>query len=280
MSYHKGLKRSTPSKIAHRLGAHQHPAIGMALSAGPRGSAELTPCARLDQGRSSTCHAHAAAAACWTAFNAAGKPLPWVPSPLLIASTTYADLRSATNPVGPLPALIDDGAELQDDANAMTAWGIGPLILAPTIDGRYSDVENTPETGIFHEPDTSQLQIAGEKIIDGEYAIPIDRNAPLIAAASLDAGIPLWEGGAVNAEWENLGPNDVAQASAGTGDSGHSQYINGYRINKSWTGPAGMEFEFLYQGSWGNSWAMNGAVWVYSAFLLTRWSLWPFAVVS
>lgn len=277
MAYGRGLKPSTPSKVAHRLGAHLHADIAAALAAGPRGAARLVPCQRMDQGQTGTCHAHSGAASVWTAFNAKGKPLAFVPSPRIIASCTYADVRTATLPAGQtnLPLLTDDGAELQDDANAMKTWGIAP-ILDPTTDGRFSDCENDPADNTFPEPDTAQLQIAGKDLIDGEYMIPVDNSAPKTVAACLDAGVPVWVGFYVDSAFENLGPNDVAAAPNMNDPSGggHAVYLSGYRTN------AAGKFEYRMENSWGSGWADGGACWVSTAWLLVCWNLWPMAVAS
>jgi hypothetical protein len=270
----KGLHRSTPARIAHRLGGHTHPKIAAALAAGPRGSANLTTCQRLDQGNSSTCHAHSAAAAIWTSFNAAGKPLSFVPSPLVIASTTYADLRAKATAVPPFPKLTDDGAQLQDDADAIAMWGLAP-VSAPTKDGRFSDVENYTD-GAFPEPDTSTLQVAGESLADGEYQIAVDASAHNVVAASLDVGIAVWLGVFVDSAFEQLGPNDIAQPANASDPSGggHALFLSGYRTAQDGS------FEFLIVNSWGYGWANNGTVWASTRWLLSCWDLWPMSVVA
>lgn len=276
MRYGKGLKRSTPAKVAHRLGAHLHPRIAAALAAGPRGSADLTPCQRLDQGQTGTCHAHSCAAAIWTAFQAAGKPMSFVPSPRTIASCTYADTRALSTPQGqPLPPLTDDGAELQDDANAVKTWGVAP-IQAPTTDGRFSDCENDPPDNVFPEPDPTQLQIGAADLISGEYAANVDATLPNVVAASLDAGIPVWIGFFVDSAFENLGPNDIAQPpnTSDPNGGGHAVYLSGYRTNS-----AG-QIEVRLQNSWGPNWADNGAVWCSTAWLLAVWDAFPMAVTA
>jgi papain like protease len=274
--FSRGLKRTTPSKVAHRLKAHLHPAIAAALRTGPRGSAQLTPCPRMDQGATGTCHAHSCGAAIYTAFTAAGKGLSFVPSPRMIASCTYADVRaSSLAPGANLPPLTDDGAELQDDATAVANWGVAP-IQSPTSDGRYSDVENDPPNNIFPEPDPMQLQMGAQDLISGEYSIAVDKNAPLTVAASLDSNIPVWVGFVVDSAFENLGQYDVAQA-PNTNDQnggGHAVYLSGYRTS------SGGSLEFRLENSWGSGWGDSGAVWCSTAWLLATWDLFPMTVVS
>lgn len=275
MAFAKGLKPSTPSKVAHRLGAHLHPEIAAALAAGPKGSANLTPCQRMDQGQSGTCHSHSCAASIWTAQNAKGNATI-IASPLLMASTTYADVQRSTAPAGqPMPPLQDTGAELQEAATAVAKWGIAP-IHAPTADGRFSDVPNDPPDNSFPEPDIEQLQIAGTDLISGEYQIAIDSSAPKMVAASLDAAIPVWVGFYCDSAFEALGANDIAPAPNlnDPNGGGHAVYLSAYRA------AADGSFEYLLQNSWGSNWASNGAVWCSTAWLMACWNLWPMAVVA
>lgn len=274
MSYSLGLLRPDPAKSAHRLHASLHASID--ASATPKGAASLTPCERIDQGGTGCCHACSGVAVTWTACNAAGKALAFVPSPRLLASCTYADVRAAANPAGqPFPPLQDTGADLSDDARALATWGIAP-IQAPTSDGRFCDIENDPPNNVFPEPDTSQLQIAGSNLIAGEYQIPVDANAPKLCALALDAGIPIWLGFLCDSAFQALGASDIAQAPNQSDPSagGHAVYISAYRTNASG------QFEWLVQNSWGSGWADNGAVWASTAWLEACWMLWPMAVSS
>jgi hypothetical protein len=267
----KGLFRPDATKEARRIGASLHAALRGA--APPKGQASLTPCPRLDQGESSTCHAHSAAGAIWTACVAAGKALPWIPSPQLIASTTYADVRAATVPAGqPLPPLLDTGADLSDDAAALARWGIAPI--GPPIPGRggLSDVPDDPPSNVFPEVDPSRLVLAGADLISGDYSIPVDANAPTLCAQALDAGIPIWLATGVDTDFENLGPSAIAQPAA-PGSDGHALYLSAYRTASDHS------FEWLVQNSWGSDWAADGAVWASQAWLEACWMLWLMAVV-
>jgi hypothetical protein len=200
-----------------------------------------------------------------------GRPIAFVPSPLLIASTTYADVRSRSAPEGaPLPVLQDTGAELQDDADAVARWGVGPI--GPDIGGRYSDCPDDQEP-LFPEPTVVDLLVAGAELVGGEYAITMDGNAPATVAASLDAGVPVWVGGLVGQAYEQLGPSDIAQPTSvdDTTGGGHAQLITAYRT-------AGSALEFLVVNSWGPYWAFNGTVWASSDWVSALWTAWPLTV--
>jgi hypothetical protein len=272
----KGLKPSTPHKVAHRMGAEAHPAIAAALAAGPKGAADLTPLLpeRLDQGQTETCFAGSLAVGIFVALASAGKPLPFVPSPLLFAATTYADVRAAmTLPSQPLPVLQDTGAEFADAAMAAAKWGAAPM--GPDVQGRHYDVPD--DNGYsFPEPDVSQLQVAGRELIGGEYAITVDASAIDVCCAALDAGIPVWTGGLVGAAYQALTANDIAQPTP-TSDptaGGHAQLLVAYRTN------AAGKREFLVAGTWGAEWALNGTVWASEEWVLSQWDLWPLTVAS
>jgi hypothetical protein len=270
MRFGLGLKPSTPAKIAHRVKADHHGEIQARLLNAPSDFRQLTPCQRMDQGQTSTCHAHSLAAVLWTARNAMGKPIV-IPSPRMIASCTYADVRAALTPAGGgLAPLSDDGAELQDDATAVAGWGIAP-IKAPTSDGRFSDVENTSSTAAFPEPAAEDLEQGASSLLAGEYAITVDSTAPRVVAASIDAGIPVWVGFSVDDAFEALGSNDVAQP-PGSSLGGHAVYLSGYRTNASGF------YEYRLENSWGSGWADSGAVWCSTGWLLACWDLWPCTV--
>ncbi|HLK36901.1 MAG TPA: C1 family peptidase [Polyangiaceae bacterium] len=264
MSFGKGLERCPAEKVAHRF--------QMRATATPKGAGQLTPCQRLDQGQTSTCHAHSLVAAVWTALAAAGTTPPFVGSPRQLAACTYSDVRARRIPVGQtLPTLGDNGADLQDDATALAAWGLAP-IQAPTSDGRFSDCENDPSSGVFPEPDPTQLQRVMQ--VTGEYSIPVDSSAPATVATCIDAGIPVQVGIFIDTAFEELSAGHVAQPAneRDPNGGGHAMYISGYRTNS-----AG-ELEFRVENSWGSTWCEGGACWASTAWLLSAWELFPVAV--
>ena len=270
----RGLKKAHVSRSAHRLRAALHPEIAKVLATGLPSSGSLEPASPMDQGRSSTCFAHAASGAAWTTLAAKGKALAWLPSPLVIASCTYADVRASLIPAGQtLPELQDTGAELPDAATALARWGIAPMGALVGGRGGPSDVPDDPADGSFPEPDQHQVELAGQDLIAGEYSIDVDQDAPGVVAASIVAGIAVWDGGPVNDLYESISGSSLATASCATGEDGHSQYVAKFR-----TGAAGLEF--LYCNSWGTGWGAAGGIWVDTSFLLTRWTLWPMAVAS
>lgn len=282
----KGLHPSTPHRVAHRLGAEQHPLIGAALAATPRGQADLTwalPAIPFSQGGSSTCFAHAFSEFTYGALKIGGKPLSWVPSPLLIASITYESVRARNTPAGqPLPVLVDTGAELQDVADACARYGVGPI--GPDVAGRYSDVPDDQDGVAFPEADAAKLQVAGSELVSGEYAIAINGDAPLLVAAALDANIFVWDGFFCDSTVENLEAGQIAGV-PNESDSNGGGHATGYCAYKTLTADtrtvdgallkAG-EFVFKKRNSWSASFADAGDYWVSSDHVRAAWSLWPF----
>lgn len=269
MNYSKGCKPSTPAKVAHRVSFAGHPAAAAPLTA----SADLgayTP-ARLDQTRTGSCTAHSFGCSCYTALAAAGSPLGFVPSPKTTYACTRAIERSAVTPSGNLPALQDTGAELQDVATIASSIGVKPMV-PPTPEGANSDVWSG---NVNDEPDLTDVEQAAAVLLTGEYKIdPSDPKAPQLVAAAIQAGIPVWIATFVDTAFEQLGPNDIAQA-PNTDDpngGGHAIYLSAFRTN------AQGEIEFRIENSWGTSWADNGAVWASTAWLKSVWEAWPMTV--
>lgn len=269
MAYGKGLKRSTPARVAHRLRATVHPRILAALATGPSNGIELEACPTLNQRGSGTCHAHSYVAARWVAQKANGKPLLWVPSPLALASVTYADMqRKGPTPADGWPVLQDTGAELQDDSDAGKRWGLAQI--GPSPDGTLGDVPDTPEDNSFPEPDIEQLQQAGPNAGDAEYSIAIDSAVIDTAAATLDAKIPIRTAFYCDSAFEQLGPNDVAPApnEADPKGGGHSTYLRAHKLVSG-------KRQFRLENSWGASWCDSGGVWVSEEWMRACWDLHP-----
>ena len=266
MRHGRGLKRSTPSRIAHRssiLGAKR---LTVALS----GGCILDAPAVFDQGPTETCWAHSLAAGLWTSSNASHKPLPWVPSPLDIASMGYSLIRARAMPSGTLPPLSDDGAELQDGDDVVATWGVSAL--RPLVEGRNSDV---PSDTPFPEPDTLQAELMAQHLEVGPYSEPVDSTAPQTVAQCLDSGVAVWVGGLVGAAVQALQPGQIEQPTPESDPTagGHARFIRGYRT------ATGGKFEFLVRNSWGASWCGSGEDWASEEWLLAQWNLFPLAVM-
>jgi hypothetical protein len=269
VSYGKGLVRCAPEKISHRF--HVSHLLGAAASGTPKGAATCTPCAVMDQGQSGTCHAHSLCAAVWSALATAGHTPAFVGSPRQLAGCVYSDVRATSTRVGqPLPKLVDNGADLQDDATALAAWGLAPM-QSPTSDGRYSDVENDPADNTFPEPDPAQLEKAMQ--VTGEYSVPVNGDAPRLVALCLDAGVPVQVGFYVDMAFERLQPGQVAEVPDQNDPQGggHAVYLYRYRTAADGT------YEFRLRNSWG-AWCDGGDCWVSSAWLMAAWELFPCAV--
>ena len=287
----KGLKRCPAWKVAHRMGAHQHPAIAAALKAGPKGSADLSAFYMpiTNQRQTSKCHAHSRAAALRTAYAAAGIPLPFDPSPELIAATTYADVRAAANPTGNLPVLIDDGADLQDSQDATRRWGVCPIgmvagsLAGPAGSDSYTDSPDNTAGKTTPEADLAELRVAGTRLTLPEYMIAGAGSPSIVAGviASLDAGIPVQVGGPVGPGYEAAVAGAIVMAEP-DGD-GHARYEGGYRpitdAEREASGSKGT-YVFYEPGSWGINVAQAG-VWLLSEEAIEAlWEAFPCVVTS
>lgn len=261
-----GLLAHLEVEVEARIAAILHPGIASALNAGPKGHADLSHFlpAPFNQGRSSTCWAHAAAAAFHGAHAIAGKPLYAPPSPLYFAQCVYGARG------GPL---LDTGASLPEAAKAFASLGEVPLQghqqdgntdVPATVDASGNYLEIPPAT----PADTAKGHLAA---FEGEYAISVDEAAPLVIMAALDAGMYVWDGFLVDKAFEDLAPNAVLGAPAGATLGGHSTLYWGYDVTP--LGPI-----FKKRNSWGKSWCRGGDFSVSSAHVLKSWALWPFAV--
>lgn len=276
----KGLQRSDPARIAHRVGAYFEPTIGQALTIEPSGHADLrsfwpTP---FDQGKSETCGPHSAITCAVCTLSAAGEPLGWTPSPLELASCVYADVRASALPPGAqtMPVLVDTGTRLEDIEDAIRRWGLTPI--GPFVRGRFSDVPEgcTSSARPFPEAQLAGLQTAIQ--FTGAYAIGINTNAPRIIAASLDAGIAVQCAGPVGPLYEDESTDPaVAIGADPNAVDGHGTAILSYR-------PIGLKarsafpWEYFSQTSWG-PFGERGGRWVTGEWILSQWSLWPYAIV-
>ena len=266
MDFGRGLKRSTSPRKG-RCTIAGHPLLLSSLS----GGALLAAPPPFDQGQTETCWAHSLAAGLWTSANAQRKTLPFVPSPLAIASLGYGLIRARAILTGELPLLTDDGAELQDGDDVIAQWGVAPL--QAFVDGRNSDV---PEGSPFPEPRPLEVELQGQHLVVGPYSIPVDSNADVRVAQCLDAGIVVWNGGLVGSATQNLQPGQIEQPTPESDSTagGHARFIRGYRENASG------QLEFLVRNSWGASWCGTGECWASTAWLLAQWDLWPLLILG
>jgi hypothetical protein len=151
----------------HRLAARLGFAAAMLAS-----SVSLEPHAPpvMDQGAgehgTGSCTGHAASCASVTSCAAAGRPLPFVPSP----AEGYRNGRAIDrDPSIPLEQqrLTDDGAQPNQVWRGYSEFGV-TAIKAPTPDGRYSDAD--PST-INDEPELGDLEDEALTLLVNEYGI-------------------------------------------------------------------------------------------------------------
>jgi hypothetical protein len=276
-----GLKPSTRGKIAHRLGASQHPLIAASLAAGPVGSQDFSQFIHIfDQGRTSGCWMHSRATLRFAAAQMAGKPIP-LPSPLYGMQCLYAHDRGLdTAPGAPLPPLYDVGAELQDAANVGAEWGDVPYQTPQQGGGTDcpATIDDLGQPIPLPELMAGELELGAKHAFDGEYSIPVDSDAPRLLMATLDAGILVWDGFFASSQVENLGPNDIlGETSRLLPGGGHSNFYTGYDINSQRKYP--IDGPVFFKGNtWGPGWCRDGFYTVNVAHVMSAWDLFVFAV--
>ena len=265
----RGLKPSTPDRIAHRssiLGAKR---LIVALS----GGCILDAPAVVNQTGYEVCWGASLAAGLWTSCNASHKPLPWLPSVLDIVSMGYSLIRARANPTGPLPPLADTGAELQDGDDVIATWGV--TASQPFVGDTNCDLPPYDPASPIPEPDTLQAELMAQRLVVGPYSEPVDSAAPQTVAQCLDSGVAVWVGGLVGAAVQAIQPGQIEQPTPESDPTagGHARFIRGYRT------VAGGHFEYLVRNSWGASWCGSGENWASEEWLLAQWNLFPLAVL-
>lgn len=226
----------------------------------------------LDQGPTGACTGHGGAQGLVIAFAAAGRPLPFVPSP----DGLYRDercLERTKGPDGTFPPLTDEGAEPADLFRAGALCGVR-AIQAPTADGRNSDVD--PAT-VNDEPRLDQSATEALTIITGGYRI--DETAADMAeqvCAALAAKMPVGLGFFCDSRFQAwtpaAGPLNSYNLQDQTG-GGHFVVIVGYRTDAS----GARIFRIL--NSWSALWGDTGFIEVTTAWLrAVAWDLYIFNV--
>lgn len=278
----RGLVRHDPEQDAHRLlAAKEHPAIAARLAADRLGHADLTAFEPpiFDQGPTLACTSHSMPGGIVTAFAAAGTPLkitsgakrgsPFIPSPRQLYAATRAIARARSIPSGlPLPALTDAGATLPDVVNAGALFGVSPMGAA--LEGRVSDLA---ESNVNLEPDSAALEQAATRIITGEYLIAVDDTVADVAAAALEAGLPVWVGFFADSAFESLPAGQIAGAphEPDPNGGGHAVVLVGYQT-------MGGARVFTIRNSWGTGWGNAGRGLVSEAWLRAAWAAYPLQV--
>ena len=209
----------------------------------------------LDQGPTSSCEGHGNSGAVYVALAAAGYRLPWIPSQDGIYKVGRCIDRVPVN--GKLPALSDDGARSSQVVRGMQEYGIRPMSMQRTSDGRFSDVEVAT---VNKEPPLNELIADARTVLVGAYGITSKgKQRSDEVATCLSNGIPVvlavpggaaafqsYTGGVLSALHE---PID------------HCVFVIGF-----YTLPDGSR-AFIIRNSWGEGWGHGGHCVVDESFL-------------
>ena len=209
----------------------------------------------MDQGPTSSCTGHGTAQGLYTSYNAAGTPLPWVPSPLDIYKLPRA-LARRPDAAGNIPALVDEGAMPSDVLDGVARYGVGP-IQAPTSDGRYSDVE---PANVNSEPELLELERDGQTIVTGLHRIDVSAADFIVQLQrAIALGVAVGIGAFVDVAFEDWVPSRGALTNVNLSDpsgGGHWMSCDCYQVLSSGI----VVFELV--SSWGTAPGEGGVFYV------------------
>lgn len=294
------VRPSQPFKLQRRVGLEFHPLVHAALDT-KSGTPNLPQdfdmaqwqLQLLDQGRTGSCtcestpHAAATATAAMVGLGLLeANPLPFVGSPRNMYAAVRGRERALSTPPGTPPAaLTDSGANLSDVFEILAEYGTIPMV-APTPDGRNTDVwssddvsglPNPPPANVNDEPDFLALEQGASHIIVGPYGVdPTAANiSDVLAAALAVGGMPIELATFVDTAFMDLQAGQIAPV-PNTSDpegGGHAIYLSGYQ----WNAQLGQRV-FILTNSWGVSWANAGRCLVGLPWIQSCWELHPMQV--
>lgn len=282
MSLSGGCRRPDPEKLASHPHASAHPQVAARLTAAslPPDADKLPETLIVDQGQEGDCTAASDAASTWTALAAKGTPLPFFPSQRLLYAVTRAIERAAAAAGRTLPELSDTGADMEDVFTAEAEYGVAPMVVDQSPDGRFSDIWG-PDDGpaapnLNGEAELAALFTAATTLIKLDvhaHVIPVDdpnRSDLMAAALDADPPIPIQACGPVGAAFQSMQPGQVLGPTPASDKTqgGHAFYFRAYRTN------ANGEREWLLRNSYGPQWCEAGGCWVSEAFIASCWGLW------
>lgn len=154
-----------------------------------------------DQGGAGSCFGHGISAGIYGAFHAAGKPLPWVPSPASIYRLTRAVTRSRRGQNPAVTPLRDTGSYPVDGFEAVERFGVRPLQeLAAT---RYTDCWGN---AVNAEPVQSELEESDEHLVVGREILTWGLNGGVRVRSALSQKMPVAFGFFVDTAFERWDP--------------------------------------------------------------------------
>lgn len=236
-----------PDRAGHRTTSFaHHPAAKAATTPDAVDHFAAAP-GVFDQGQYGSCTGHGTSAGIVAAFDLAGVPMAFVPSPAGIYDLGRCIDRA---PLTGTP-LTDSGAEPNQVMRGIAEWGVRPM--GPLVEGRYSDCG---AANVNAEPDIAAIETDACHLEIGAYAITsvgADRVADVRKA--LAAGLPVCFGVFVDTAFENWNPADgpvTAPDFADPSGGGHWLCALGYTTQADGTTLV------RFRNSWGTSWGDGG----------------------
>jgi hypothetical protein len=201
-----------------------------------------------DQGQAGSCWAHAQSRGLVITLVSAGKPLGFVPSQDALYRAVRAMMR-AQGGSRDVP-LDDSGSDPVIGEQSMALFGIEPMKVPLSTDGRYSDCEVAP-TLLNAEMNLAEVEKSSIHTVAGAYMItaPPGPQRVLLARKAIAAGFGLSAGFFCDMGFENWVPGDAPYgAPINSNDpqgGGHDVHGDGYEMQ-----PNG-SCVFLVANSWG-----------------------------
>jgi len=173
-----------------------------------------------------------------------------------------------------LPPLYDGGSQLSDAAASAAQLGWLPYQEPQQTGGTDVPATSDFQSNAVPLPELTPDQVAHgmADTFAGEYAITVDSTAADVLAATLEAGIFVWDGFEVDNACENLQAGHVLGAPTGPSLGGHSTLYWGYETM------ADGSRVFHKRNSWGRSWCMGGDYLVSEAHVYAAWAMWPMPI--
>jgi Papain family cysteine protease len=217
-----------------------------------------------DQGQAGSCWGHAQPRGIVITLESAGTPLGFVPSMDALYRAVRA-LQRAQSGSRDVP-LDDAGSDPIIGMQAMSLFGVQPMKVQQTSDGRYSDCEVAPAL-LNAEMNLAEVEKESTHLLVGEYMItaPSGAGRVLQVRQALAAGLGITAGFFCDMGFENWNAGDPPYgAPLDSNDpqgGGHDVHIDGYEMQ-----PNG-SCVFLVANSWSTSWGDAGRIRVTEAWL-------------
>lgn len=270
----RGLKKPLVAPHLVKLPFHLHTPIAGILGAATPVDQRTTGliAAVKDQGQTGSCVGHSGSGVTESQFALDSDPLGYTPSEDIGYKGARSVERARSSPTGPLPALVDEGAQTEDYQLWIGKYGVAPRWRTMTPDRRWSDCDTDT---VNDNLDLAKVEAASVLVAPGSYAInPQSTTAEALVQAALSSKILVRVDAFVDMVFEDWIPGRAPVPAPNENDpngGGHAIYVVGWDRYSAGN-------VYIIRNSWGTSWGDGGDVLVSSAWLQAAWSLYPWTV--